>query len=186
VGGEDAEVLATSGFVLGYFGEDIEAAISLIDRSLELNPSYARGWIRSGWVRLWAGRPDLAIEHFQTAMRLNPRELTPHNLLAIGVAYFFIRDFEQAKAMLLRSLEEEPKLGAYPSLPGCVLRADGAARRGARGRRAAARHHPCRHAKGYSLSKPGAPRPVPFMSAPCVRRNDMSQQLTVTRNRASH
>jgi adenylate cyclase len=44
VGGEDAEVLATSGFVLGYFGEDIDAAASLIDRSLELNPSYARGW----------------------------------------------------------------------------------------------------------------------------------------------
>ena len=73
-----------------------------------LNPSYARGWIRSGWVRLWAGRPDLAVEHFQTAMRLNPRELTSHNLLAIGVAYFFTRHFEQAKAMLLRSLQEEP------------------------------------------------------------------------------
>jgi TolB-like protein/Flp pilus assembly protein TadD len=108
VGGEDGEVLATSGFVLGYFGEDIDAAVSLIDRSLELNPSYARGWIRSGWVRLWAGRPDLAVEHFQTAMRLNPRELTSHNLLAVGVAYFFTRHFEQAKAMLLRSLQEEP------------------------------------------------------------------------------
>jgi adenylate cyclase len=107
-GGEDAEVLATTGFVLGYFREDIDAAISLIERSLELNPSYARGWIRSGWLRLWAGQPDLAIDHFQTAMRLNPRELTPHNFLALGVAHFFARHFEQAKAMLLRSLQEEP------------------------------------------------------------------------------
>jgi tetratricopeptide (TPR) repeat protein len=41
-------------------------------------------------------------------MRLNPRELTAHNLLAIGVAHFFARHFEQAKSMLLRSLQEEP------------------------------------------------------------------------------
>jgi hypothetical protein len=43
-GEDDAEVLATAGYLLGYFGEDIDAAISLIVRSLELNPSYARGW----------------------------------------------------------------------------------------------------------------------------------------------
>jgi TolB-like protein/class 3 adenylate cyclase len=107
-GEDDAEVLATAGYVLGYFGEDINAAISLIERSLQLNPSYARGWVRIGWLRVWAGEPDVAIGHFENATRLSPRELVSQNLLAIGVAHFFAGRLEHAKAMLLRSLQEEP------------------------------------------------------------------------------
>jgi adenylate cyclase len=107
-GEDDAEVLATAGYVLGYFGEDINAAISLIERSLELNPSYARGWVRIGWLRVWAGEPDVAIGHFENATRLSPRELVSHNLLGIGVAHFFAGRWEHAKAMLLRSLQEHP------------------------------------------------------------------------------
>jgi len=38
---DDPEALATGGFALGYFGEDIDGAIRLIDRSLALNPSFA-------------------------------------------------------------------------------------------------------------------------------------------------
>ena len=41
-------------------------------------------------------------------MRLSPRELNSHNFLAVGVAHFFAGRFEQARAMLLRSLQEEP------------------------------------------------------------------------------
>ena len=39
---DDPDVLAIAAFVLGYFGEDIDAAIALIDRCLALNPSFAR------------------------------------------------------------------------------------------------------------------------------------------------
>ena len=48
---------------LACFGEDIDAMIALVDRALAFNPSYARGWHVSGILRLWAGQPDLAIEH---------------------------------------------------------------------------------------------------------------------------
>src|SRR6516165_850361 len=44
VGGDDPGVLTHAGHVLGYFGEEIKAAIGLMDRSLELNPSFAHGW----------------------------------------------------------------------------------------------------------------------------------------------
>jgi hypothetical protein len=37
--------------------------IALVDRSLALNPSFARGWYMSGTLRVWAGQPDIAIEH---------------------------------------------------------------------------------------------------------------------------
>ena len=94
--------------MLGYFGEDIKAAIGLMDRSLELNPSFAHGWRWSGWIRLYAGQADLAIEHFQTSLRLSPRDRTAGRLTGIGIAHFFNRRFDDAVATLLVSLEELP------------------------------------------------------------------------------
>jgi tetratricopeptide (TPR) repeat protein len=68
VGENDPRVLANAALVLGYFGEDIGAMIGLVDRALALNPSYARGWDLSGFLRVLAGQPDLAIEHVETAL----------------------------------------------------------------------------------------------------------------------
>jgi tetratricopeptide (TPR) repeat protein len=118
--GDDPGVLGNVAYVLAYFGEDIVAAMALIDRCLELNPSFAQGWDRSGWLRLWAGLPDLAIEHFGTSMRLNPRDRRAEPLLGIGVGHFFARRFEQAEAALLLSLEEIPTwVPTYRFLASC-------------------------------------------------------------------
>jgi adenylate cyclase len=105
---DDPAVLSMAAYVFGYFGEDIGTAISLIDRSLELNPSFARGWGSSGWLRLWAGQPDRAIAHFETALRLSPRDRAVAPLLGIGIAHFLARRFDEARATLLRSLQEFP------------------------------------------------------------------------------
>jgi adenylate cyclase len=45
VSDNDPAVLGLAARLLGYFGEDIAAAITLIDRALELNPSFAQGWL---------------------------------------------------------------------------------------------------------------------------------------------
>jgi tetratricopeptide (TPR) repeat protein len=57
VASDDASVLGRAADALAYFGDDIDTAIELIDRALALNPSFARGWVTSGWLRLWAGQP---------------------------------------------------------------------------------------------------------------------------------
>jgi adenylate cyclase len=108
VGGDDPEVLGLVARVRGYFGEDLAAAIALIDRALELNPSLARGWEWSGWLRLWAGQLDLGIRHLETSMRLNPLQGRADPYLGIGVGHFFARRFEDAAASLLLSLQEGP------------------------------------------------------------------------------
>jgi hypothetical protein len=41
--GDDADVLCDVAQVLGYFEPDIDPAIALIDRALDLNPSFALG-----------------------------------------------------------------------------------------------------------------------------------------------
>jgi adenylate cyclase len=78
----------------------------MMDRALELNPSFALGWQWNGWLRLWAGYPDIGIGHFETSMRLNPLQGRADPYLGIGMGHFFTRRFEDAAAALLLSLQE--------------------------------------------------------------------------------
>jgi len=71
---DDPGVLATAAFALAFFGEDIGTQIAFVDRALALNPSFARGWYLSGPLRVWAGQPELAIEHVERSLRLSPRD----------------------------------------------------------------------------------------------------------------
>ncbi len=80
----DPAILANAAQVLARFGEDIGAMMALVDRALALNPSYARGWFVSGLLRVWAGQPDLGIEHVETSVRLSPRERVGSTLFVIG------------------------------------------------------------------------------------------------------
>jgi adenylate cyclase len=105
---DDPVVLDNAAFVLAYFGEDIYAAIELIDRALSLNPSFAWGWMDSGFVRLWLGQSEAAITHFETSLRLSPCADRAGPFLGLGIAHFFSRRFDDAKAMLLKSLQERP------------------------------------------------------------------------------
>ena len=104
---DDPRALRWTAQTLAYFGEDIGAAIELIDRALALNPSFADAYVTSGTLRLWVGQPELAIDHFETSLRLSPhtrRACTP----LIGMGHFFAQRFEEAAAMPLRSVQERP------------------------------------------------------------------------------
>ena len=92
----------------------------MLDRSLKLNPNAALGWQRSAWLRLWGGQPDLAIQHFEGSLRLNPLEQRANPFMGIGVAHFFARRFEEARSILLQSLEEKPNWApTYRFLASC-------------------------------------------------------------------
>jgi adenylate cyclase len=108
VASDDPGVLSEAAHALAYFGEDIDVAIELVDRALAVNPSFARGWVISGMIRLWAGQPELAIDHFETSLRLSPHARRAGTFAYIGIGHFFAERFEDAVAMLLRSLQEHP------------------------------------------------------------------------------
>jgi len=109
VAADDPDLLARGAYLLGYFGEDIDAAIGLMDRALVSGPSLAHGWFWSAFLRLFAGQPDIAIDHFERYRRLSPHDpLLPRCLSGIGTAHFFNRRFEEAAKLLLMSLEELP------------------------------------------------------------------------------
>ena len=116
----DPGILANAAFVLAYFGEDIGAMIGLVDRALALNLSFARGWYLSSFLRVWAGQPDLAIEHVEASLRLSPRERVGAPLFVLGMAYLFKRQFDEAAAKLLLSIQDQPGSPAsYRYLASC-------------------------------------------------------------------
>jgi adenylate cyclase len=119
-GENDPRILVNAANALAYFGEDIEAMIGVVDRALAFNPSYARGWLVSGVLRVFAGQPDLAIEHLETSLRLSPREPVGTLLTLMGIAYFFKRRFDKAAPKLLLSIQDNPGSPAsYRYLAAC-------------------------------------------------------------------
>jgi adenylate cyclase len=108
VAGDDPGILANAALALASFGEDIGATMALVDRALALNPNFARGWHISGILRLWAGQPDIAIEHSETALRLSPRARVGASVSTIGAAHFASRRFDQAVPKLLLAIQDDP------------------------------------------------------------------------------
>jgi adenylate cyclase len=125
VGADDPGILANAAFVLGFFGEDIDAMIGLVDRALMLNPSFARGWYVSGMLRVFSGQPDLAIEHVETSLRLSPRESMGTPVFGMGMAYFFKRQFAEAASKILLSIQGHPGFPpSYRYLAACYAHMD--------------------------------------------------------------
>jgi hypothetical protein len=45
-----------------------------------MTPNLSDAWRFSAWVRVWLGEPDVAIDNFARAMRLNPRDSLSYSL----------------------------------------------------------------------------------------------------------
>ena len=116
---DDPTILVNAAFALGYFGENIQAMIALVERALALNPSFARGWHASGCLRLWAGQPDIAIEHIETSLRLSPRTRVGWGLNLIAAAHMTCHRFNEALSVILVLIEEDPSPIAYQALIAC-------------------------------------------------------------------
>jgi hypothetical protein len=89
VPGADPIILANAALASAYPGEDIGAMMAFVDRAPTLNPNFARGWVTSDNVRFWAGQPDIAIEHIETALHLSPRARIGTSLVIVAAAHFF-------------------------------------------------------------------------------------------------
>jgi len=109
LGRADAVALAWSAHALAHVVGDIKAGIALIDHALRLNPNLAVAWQRSGWIHVYAGEPEVAIEHVGTAMRLSPLDPLMHLAhSAIAYGYFFLGDLDQSSTWSDRALQMRP------------------------------------------------------------------------------
>ena len=85
LGKDDAVALTRAGHALAHFVGDLDSSIALVDRALMLDPNLAAAWFLGGFLRVWRGEPDHAIERFARAMRLSPLDPEMYRMQA-GVA----------------------------------------------------------------------------------------------------
>jgi len=110
--GGDPAILANAALVLASFGEDIDAMMALVDRALMLNPNFARGWHVSGYLRLWAGKLNTAIDHAEASLRLNPRGRLSGGFYVVGTALLCGQRFDEAIPKLLLAIQGTPNFAA--------------------------------------------------------------------------
>jgi adenylate cyclase len=97
---DDPDILARAGFALASFDGDLDAATLLVDRAATLNPGSAIAQLCSGVVRMRAGDQDLAVEHFEATLRLDPiGSDRPACLSMLGMARLFQGRFAEAAAL---------------------------------------------------------------------------------------
>ena len=70
--GDDADVISYAAIILVYLDNDPGTALSLADKAIALNPGSVNVWQSSGIARLQTDDIDQAVEHLQTAIRLDP------------------------------------------------------------------------------------------------------------------
>ena len=73
---DDALVLDLAGLVLSNLAGDNDAALSAIERAIELNPNFATAFGHHGLVLAFLNRPEEAIISVQRAIRLSPADPT--------------------------------------------------------------------------------------------------------------
>jgi adenylate cyclase len=111
IGRADALALSFSGFALAKVVGDLDAGAALIDQALALTPNLAAAHAHSGYVRVWLGEPDKAMDHLQRAMRLSP--VDPLMFLmqsAMAMAHFIAGRDEEAFAWAEKSSQRNPFL----------------------------------------------------------------------------
>jgi len=113
LGADDAVALCQAGFALAFVVGALDDGVALIDRALVLNPNLATAWRFSGYVRVFLGEPELAIEHLNRAVRLSP--LDPLIFIVqngVVLAHFFAGRYDEAFSWAQKTLRQNPNYAA--------------------------------------------------------------------------
>jgi TolB-like protein/class 3 adenylate cyclase len=109
LGAEDDVALAQAAWAVAIVLRDLTSARQLVDRALDLNPNLAAAWTTNGWINIWLGHPEIALEHLARARRLDPGQVSANpKWVAIATAYFFLGRYEEALAVAEQMLRHSP------------------------------------------------------------------------------
>jgi adenylate cyclase len=101
--------LGLGGFVLAYVAGELDFGRECIERSVSMNPNFAIGWNHSGWVHVYLGEHQTALEHLRQAERLTPHDPNIMQVkLAVATAHFFEGNYEEAARIAARIAAQFP------------------------------------------------------------------------------
>jgi len=104
----DATALAVLGNAYSLL-RDIEAAEAVVSKALATDGGSAWAWTRSGWIDVYKGELEPAIERFKIALDLAPDDPHAFNaMVGIGCAHFHAGNYLEAAGWQERALLEHP------------------------------------------------------------------------------
>jgi TolB-like protein len=110
LGQMDDLALCMGGYILAYVAGELDLAVECIGRGLSMNTNLAIGWNLSGWVHVFLGKHQTALEHQRHAERLSPRDPNIMQIrLGIAFAHMFDGQYEEALRLAERITGEFPK-----------------------------------------------------------------------------
>jgi adenylate cyclase len=109
LGKDDAVALTTAGIAFSFMVGDHDEGKALTDRALVLNPNLAWAWLCSGYVRVWLGESEAAIDRVSRALRLNPTDPNSWSMYnALAHAHFFAGRYTDAISWAEMAVREKP------------------------------------------------------------------------------
>ena len=106
---EDPVVLWQGALSVGYVQDDLERALDLVNRSIELDPNSTRAHLARGSTYHLLGRPDEAIASVKCAQKLSSRDSSlwvAYSILAIS--HFQLENYDDCIIWSRRALAENP------------------------------------------------------------------------------
>jgi adenylate cyclase len=104
--GNNPAVLHQASWILALPGGDLKSGITLINRSIELNPNSAVALQRAGMLHAYAGDKQLAIAQLERSQRLNPLAGAVELYFAYALAHFVASEFEPAADWTAKALHQ--------------------------------------------------------------------------------
>jgi TolB-like protein len=106
----DAIALSFAGYTLAYVAGQLDDGAAYLGQAVSLNPNLASARYLGGWVKVWLGEPDLAVEQFMHAMELSPVDPFLWQMLhGMAHAHFFAGRHEEAVARATMAMRENPE-----------------------------------------------------------------------------
>jgi TolB-like protein/tetratricopeptide (TPR) repeat protein len=109
LGGNDPVALCMGGYALAFVAHEFDDAAAFMDRGLAVNPNTAQAWTLSGWLRVWRGEPDLALEHLAHAIRLSPLDPSMFGMHGgMAYAHFLAGRYDMASSCAETAMRDNP------------------------------------------------------------------------------
>jgi TolB-like protein len=109
LGYDDELALCHAGLALAYLCHDLEVGAALLERALALNSNLQQAWLYSGWVKIYLGDVEPAIERLKRSHSHSPRDpLIYITYNGISYAHFYAGRYDDAATWAEKALAEAP------------------------------------------------------------------------------
>jgi len=109
IGRDDAVALCVGGFALAWNNGELDDGDAMTEQAVLLNSNSSIAWLLSGYIKVYLGQHELAIERLARSMRLSPRDPELFNAhMALALAHLFIGRDREASLWAERAVREKP------------------------------------------------------------------------------